>query len=106
MKPLEKTKAQERLEELEDIFHKYFNKRKGWAKDLFKLLKSYKTIHRRNIDALDDRIYFMRDQLDRLVTWGIVSIHTQNNKDKPIIVTSNIYEEVEDPKIDDGGAAK
>lgn len=85
--------SQERITELEKIYFKYFDKDKDWSKDLYKLLKEYKTIHRRNIDALNERIYFMRDQIDRLVTWGIVTIHTQNKRGKPLVLTSQICEE-------------
>ena len=77
----------------ENNFFAHFNTNKTWAKALLILLRNQKQVHRRDIEALDARKYFMRDQISRLITLGIVRVHANNQKGQPIVLNSNLFKE-------------
>lgn len=88
-----KKKKTEMTSNAEQSFLARFNQNKSWVAALRKLLTSQEKIHRRDIEALEARKYFMRDQIDRLITLGVVSVHARNNKNQPIVLKSQIFKE-------------
>jgi len=87
-----KMNAQEKIKELEDKYNDYFGQSKGWSKKLYHLLKSSKRFNRKYIEVINERIYFMCDQIARLETLGIIEVDTYDKKAKPLVILSNLYE--------------
>ena len=79
--------------DLDRLYKSYFGLDKDWSMKLYDLLISHNRISRKQIEVISPRKYFMRDQIDRLVTLHILVIVGRDAKGKPVLLKSNLYRE-------------
>jgi len=88
-------KKENNAKAVDAVFLSHFSQGKAWVSNLHTLLRGQSEIHRRDIEALDSKKYFMRDQIERLITLGIVLVHARNSKNQPLVLKSLLYNDQE-----------
>ena len=80
--------------DLDRLYKGYFDIKKPWCFRIYKLLIANQVISRKQFEAVHVNKYFVRDQLERMATLGIVKVtHRDPHKRKPTLFKSNIHQE-------------